>query len=218
MVAVILPGEVAHPEGTPRNETDPEFLARLKHAVLLWVPLHEGILGLNRAHRLHCVSPADGRGARLRKAEVQHLALSDQLFDRAGDVLDRDVRVDAMLVQQIDTVGAEALERAIDDCLDVLGAAVQTTSASFDVEAELRRDPDAVANWRERFTDKLLAGVGPVHFGGIEERHASLMRFAENFDAFASVCRRSVVGADAHGASADFRDLQCAELSCLHLV
>ena len=62
---------------------------------------------------------------------------------------------------------------------------------------------DAVANRRERFADKLLARVGPVHFGGIEERHASLMRFAEDFDAFASVCRRAVVGADAHGASAD---------------
>ena len=109
---------------------------------------------------------------------MQNLALSDQLFDRARNVLDRDVRVDAMLVQQIDTVGAEALERAFDDCLDVLGAAVQTASASLDVEAKLRRDPDIVANWRQRFTDKLLAGVGPVHFGGIEEGHASLMRFA----------------------------------------
>ena len=73
------------------------------------------------------MSPADGRSARLRKAEVQNLALSDQLFDRAGDVLDRDVRIDAMLVEKIDTVGAEALERAIDDCLDVLRPAVQTT-------------------------------------------------------------------------------------------
>lgn len=190
----------------------------MKHAILFRVPLHEGILGLNRTHRLHRVSPADGHGAWLRKAEVQHLALSDQLFDRTGDVLDRDVRIDAMLIQKVDTVGAETLKRAIDDCLDVFRPAVQTTSASFDVEAELRRDPDAVANGRERFADKLLVRVGPVHFGGVEERHASLMRFTENFDAFASVCRRSVVGADAHGASADFRDPQCAELSCLHLV
>ena len=31
---------------------------------------------------------------------MQHPALSDQLLDRAGDVFDRNVRVDAMLVQQ----------------------------------------------------------------------------------------------------------------------
>jgi hypothetical protein len=103
------------------------------------------------------VSPADRRSARLRKPEVQHFALRDQLFDRAGDVLDRDVRIDAMLVQKIDTVGAEAFERGVDDCLDVLRAAVETTSASFDVEAELRRDPHGVANRRERFADQRLA-------------------------------------------------------------
>lgn len=61
---------------------------------------------MNRAQRLHRVSPADGRGARLRKAEVQHLALSDQLFHRAGDVLDRDIRIDPMLAEKIDAVGA----------------------------------------------------------------------------------------------------------------
>jgi hypothetical protein len=59
------------------------------------------------------------RSAAVRKAEVQNLALSDQLFDRAGDVLDRDVRIDAMLIEKIDAVGAEALERGIDDRLDV---------------------------------------------------------------------------------------------------
>ena len=56
---------------------------------------------MNRAHRLHCVSPANGGRTRLREAEVQYLALSDQLFDRARNVLDRDVRVNAMLEQQI---------------------------------------------------------------------------------------------------------------------
>jgi hypothetical protein len=36
-----------------------------------------------------------------------------------------------MLVQEIDAVGTEALERRINDRLDVLRAAVQTTSASL---------------------------------------------------------------------------------------
>ena len=134
---------------------------------------------------------------------MQNLALSDQLFDRTGDVFDWNVRIDSMLVQQIDAVGAEAPERAIDGSLDVLGAAVQTTSAAFNVEAELRRDPDAVANRRERFPDKLLARVRPVHFGGIEERDASLMGFAQESNALASVRGRSVVGADAHRTRSD---------------
>ena len=120
---------------------------------------------------------------------MQNFALRDQLLDRTGDVLDRDVRIDAMLVQQIDAVGTEALERGIDDRLDVLRSAVQTTSAPFDVEAELRRDPDAVANRRERFSNELFAGVRSVDFSGVEKRDASFMRFTENLDALVPVCR-----------------------------
>ena len=64
----------------------------------------------------------------------------------------------------------KALERAFDDCLDARGRAVRTpTGASLDVEAKLRRDPDIVANWRQRFTDKLLLGVGPVDFAAVSK-------------------------------------------------
>ena len=51
----------------------------------------------------------------LGQAPVQDLALRHQVLDRAGDVLDRDLGVDAVLVEEIDAVGAEALEHALDD-------------------------------------------------------------------------------------------------------
>jgi len=41
---------------------------------------------------------------------VQHLALGDQIRDRLCGLLDRGVRVDAVLVEQVDVVGAQALE------------------------------------------------------------------------------------------------------------
>ena len=50
---------------------------------------------------------ADGLDARLGEAEVLDLALLDQLLDGAGDLLDRDVRVDAVLVEQVDPVGPQ---------------------------------------------------------------------------------------------------------------
>jgi len=56
---------------------------------------------------------------------------------------------------------------------------------------------------RERFADKLLVRVRPVHFGGIEERDASLMGFAQEGNALASVRGRPVVGADAHRTRSD---------------
>ncbi len=48
------------------------------------------------------------------------LTFPDQLLHRAGDVFDGYVRIDAVLVEQIDTVGLQALERGLGDLPDVL--------------------------------------------------------------------------------------------------
>ena len=63
--------------------------------------------------------------ARLGKAEVLHLALRDQVLDRARDIFDGNVRVDAMLIEQIDGVDLKTLERGLGDLLDVFRPAVE---------------------------------------------------------------------------------------------
>ena len=49
----------------------------------------------------------------------------DQLLDGAGDVLDRHVGVDAVLVEHVDVVGAEVAQAVLGDLADVVGAAVE---------------------------------------------------------------------------------------------
>jgi hypothetical protein len=56
---------------------------------------------------------------------VAHLAGRDQVLHRAGDVLDGDVRIDAVLVKKIDVVRAEASQHRVRYALDVLGLAVE---------------------------------------------------------------------------------------------
>jgi hypothetical protein len=56
----------------------------------------------------------------------------------------------------------------------VVRPAVETTR--FDVKAELACDAHAVEEGRERFPNKFFACVRPVHFGGIEKRHALSVR------------------------------------------
>ena len=51
--------------------------------------------------------------------EVVDLAGLDELLDGAGDVLDRDVGVDAVLVEQVDGVGPQPTQRAVDGGADV---------------------------------------------------------------------------------------------------
>ena len=43
-----------------------------------------------------------------------HLALLNQILHRARDVLDRHVRVDAVLVEQIDGLDPQSAQRALD--------------------------------------------------------------------------------------------------------
>jgi hypothetical protein len=52
-----------------------------------------------------------------RKAEVFDLALLDQLLHRAGDVFDRHIRINPVLIEQIDDIDPEPLERALDSLL-----------------------------------------------------------------------------------------------------
>ena len=78
--------------------------------------------------------------------------------------------IDAVLVVEIDAVGPEALERTLHHLPDVLRAAVEP--AGLEVETELGRDDDLVADGRERFAHEVFARVRTVDFGRIEERDA----------------------------------------------
>jgi len=57
---------------------------------------------------------------------VFDLALVDQLPHSPRDVLDRYGWIDAVLIEQIDRLDLQVLERCLCDGLDVLRAAVET--------------------------------------------------------------------------------------------
>ena len=59
--------------------------------------------------RLDCVRPANRLNPSLRHAEVLDLTFGNQFFDRASYLLDRHLRIDAMLIEEIDVIGAQTL-------------------------------------------------------------------------------------------------------------
>jgi len=163
----------------------------------------------------------DRTRARLGKPEVLHLALPDEVPDRPGDVLDRHIRIDAMLIQQVDDVGLEPLERGFHDLLDVLGPAVETALLArlrIDAEAELGRDHDLPPERRQGFAYELFIGERSVDFRGIEEGDAALGRRPDQRNSVPLRDRRAVAEAEAHATQPQGRDLQAAasELSRLH--
>ena len=65
--------------------------------------VHKRVLGLQRRHGLHRVRAPDGRPVRPRTARSGGtLPCGDQLSDSSSGVLDRGVRVDAVLVVEVD--------------------------------------------------------------------------------------------------------------------
>ena len=89
---------------------------------------------MRAAERLH---------ARFRKSEVLHLAFADQAFDRAGDVLDRHLGIDAVLVEEIDPIGLEPLQRRVGDLAYGRWPTVQPCLlAALKSETELGCDDD----------------------------------------------------------------------------
>src|SRR5437879_4985691 len=95
-----------------------------------------------------------------RQAEVPDLAFPNQTLDGAGNVFDRDVRIDAVLIEEIDAIRLEPFERCLGNLPDVCGPAVQARLlAVLELEPELRRNHHAIAHRRERFADELLVRV-----------------------------------------------------------
>jgi hypothetical protein len=109
------------------------------------------------------------------------LACGNQLPDRAGDVFHRHVRVDAVLVEQVDAVGAQPLQRGLGDGTDALRPAIHAVRRDAVPEAELGGDDDLITDGCERFANQLLVGERALGFSRVEEGHPVLERIADQF-------------------------------------
>ena len=127
---------------------------------------------------------ADRSGAGLGHPEVVDLAGVDELLDGAGDLLDGDVRVDSVLVEQIDGVGPQATEGALDGGTDVIRSTGDAglLAVRIEGEPELGGDDDVVAHWLQCLTHQLLVVEGAVDLCGVEQSDAPLHRGADEGD------------------------------------
>jgi hypothetical protein len=161
---------------------------------------------------LHRVRATNRLRARFGEAEVPHLPRGDQLLHRAGNVFNRDVGVDPVLVEQVDRLDAEATECSIRHLTDVLRPRVQPVprTVGVDAEAELRRDHDLLTHRGERLADELLVGKRPVGLGGVEQGHAAFDGCANERDRPLPIGRRPIGRSQPHGAVAERGDFELA--------
>ena len=96
----------------PWNEPDPELLDCRQHFCFRVSRPHR-IFALDRSDGLDRVRATDRLCSSLGKAEVLDLTLVNQVLHRSRHVFDRHVRVNTMLIVQVDDIGFESLERAL---------------------------------------------------------------------------------------------------------
>src|SRR5215207_4918221 len=215
------PGQQAMAERRVGNEPGPEP-AQERQDFDLEVAGPERVFGLQRGHRTHGMRPADRIGTGLGQSDVAYLAFGDQLGQRADRLFDGRVRVDAVLVVEVDVVGAEPLERAFDRGLHIVGAAVDDAGAAARVgdETELRRHDDAVAPALDGLADNFLAMEGAVDLGGVDVRDPEVQRPVNGADRL-GVIEPPAGGVDAghsHGSQTDAGDIKPAQRYMLHQV
>ena len=86
-----------------------------------------------------------------------------------------------MLVEQINAVGPQALQRAFHSRADTLRRAVHR-SAAINIKAEFGRDNHLVADRLQSLADNLFVFVGTIDFGCVEEGNAALESAADQGD------------------------------------
>ena len=127
------------------------------------------------ADGVHCVSTANGLRSRFTDAQRTDLALGNQLGQGSPRLLDRHIRIDSMLVVQVDVVGSERRQGSITAGPHVFRGAVDTDLLArvVDLDTEFGRDDHLIANRGKGLPNKsLVGGVTAVHIRSVKERDA----------------------------------------------
>jgi len=164
------------------------------------------------------VGSTDSLWRRLRQAEVLHFPRRDQVLDRPRDILDRHVRVDAVLVEQVDGLDLQPRQHRVHDVTDVIRTAVEATATRpgllIDVPAELRSNRHLVAHGCEGVADEHLVGERAVDLRGVEVSDTALDRGSDDPDPFLPIGCRTVDGLAPHAPVSEGRHVETVLAQC----
>jgi hypothetical protein len=125
-----------------------------------------------------------------------------------------------VLVVQVDVVGAEPLEGALDRCPRVVRVPVQgaaAVAAAVREQPELRRDHHVVAAAGQGAAEQFLVLVRTVDLRGVEQGHPELDGAVDGADRLGVVgVRTRVEGRHAHAAEPQARHLETGQRYLLH--
>ncbi len=177
LARLVLAGQHALGQRRPHDLRDAVLLAQREDLALRSAP-QRAVLRL-RGHELDRAldveAGLDLLRVPLREADRPRLTGAHDLAERLHRLLDRDARVRAVALVQVDVVGLQAFQRRVDLLGDLVGA--EPAVAVGHREVHLGRQDVGVARVvLQDLTPRGLRRAGPVDVGRVEERDPGLER------------------------------------------
>ncbi len=169
------------------------------------------------------MSATDEIGRRFGQAKVFHFSFLNQVLHRAGYVFDGHIGVRAVLVEKINSLYPQSLERGFSHALDLFGPTIQAGSGAWPpvaivFEAELGGDHHFIAKRLQRFAHQVFVGERPVDFRRIEKRDTPVHCCVKEIDHILPGADGGIPKSHPHAAKPKGRNFQItvAKLTCLH--
>src|ERR1051325_1164994 len=219
--ALEFPGEKTTAQRRVRDKANSQFAARGQDAVVLRIARPERVFRLHGSNGMDRVGAANRLCARLRQAEEPHFTCAHQLGHRANRLFNRRIRIDAMLVIEIDYLYVESLQTGFARRAHVIRSAADAAVFRpiwIAQDPELCRDNGLLAATAQRAADQLLVRVRSVNICRIKEIDAQLERAVNRCDRFLLAAPLAVKVRHAHAAKSNRRNdwSTAAEFSLFH--
>ena len=156
------------------------------------------------------VGAADVGDAGLGEPEESDLTLLHKIADSAGNIFDRDGRIDAMLIEEVNVICAKPSQATIDRRTDCLRPAVPLQAnlfSSLDAKTKLGGNDYPVAPVLECAAEQVLVGERAIDLRGVEERASQLNGAMKRCNRLCLI-RRTVRLAHAHASESDCGDFK----------
>src|SRR3972149_1984954 len=130
-----------------------------------------------------------------RKAEMLHLTRENEIPHRSCHVFNGDVRINTVLVEQIDGLDLEPFQRGVGDLFDVLWPTIQSLSGScrLDAKTELGGDHHLTMERYKCFAHKPFVCEWAIGLCRIKERDTAFHSCSDKSYHLLLVCCRAVI-------------------------
>src|SRR5436190_8133171 len=204
-----LTGKKSTTQRTVRNEPNSQLSAGGENLVL-GIARPEGIFGLQGSDGMNLHSSSQRLRSRFREPDMADFAFLHELRHCAYGLFNWRIRIDAMLVVQVDTVYTEAPQTSLARFANVFRLAVYTPHlwvGWIANNAEFCGDHNLIALAFDGFPDQFLVGVWPVRVRCIEKSNTEFERTVNGGNGFIIIAS-TVEFRHAHAAETEGGDLK----------